>query len=348
MNKFAVSTIVVSTFFVSSISYAKLSSSNSTLLGKAKAVLLSSSDSTLLGKAKAVFSPLPDRMKDSKDNKTSVDKIKLGKTLFFEKKLSLNNSMSCNTCHNLKTYGVDNQATSLGVKGQRGGRNSPTVYNAGLHIAQFWDGRAKDLEAQAGGPILNPVEMAMPDEATVLKRLEADSKYKEMFKKAFPSEKKPISYLNLTKAIADFEKTLVTPSKFDKFLKGNVNALNKDEKKGLKTFMEKGCTTCHSGVTVGGQMYQKFGMVKPYKNAKDLGKFELTKDEADKFVFKVPSLRNIAKTAPYFHDGKAKTLSEAVNTMGETQLGIKLSKKENKEIVAFLNSLTGEIKKEFK
>lgn len=328
MNKFAISTIVVSTFFVSGISYAKLNNA----------------DKDLLEKAKAIFLPLPDRIKDSKENKTSVDKLALGKALFFEKKLSLNNSMSCNTCHNLKTYGVDNQPTSLGVKGQRGGRNSPTVYNAGLHIAQFWDGRAKDLEAQAGGPILNPVEMAMPDEKTVLKRLSDDSKYKEMFKKAFPSEKEPISYPNLTKAIADFEKTLVTPSKFDKFLKGNTNALSKAEKKGLKTFMEKGCATCHTGVTVGGQMYQKFGMVKPYQNAKDLGKFELTKDEADKFVFKVPSLRNIAKTAPYFHDGKVKTLPEAVKTMGETQLGIKLSAQETKEIVTFLNSLTGELK----
>ncbi|MEK7433939.1 MAG: cytochrome c peroxidase, partial [Cyanobacteriota bacterium] len=182
----------------------------------------------------------------------------------------------------------------------------------------------------------------------VLKRLEDDSKYKNMFKKAFPNEKQPISYLNLSKSIADFEKTLVTPSKFDKFLKGNIASLNKDEKKGLRTFMEKGCITCHNGVAVGGQMYQKFGLVKPYKNAKDLGRFDLTKNEADKFVFKVPSLRNIAKTAPYFHDGKVKTLSEAVTTMGETQLGIKLSKEENKAIVDFLNSLTGEIKKEFK
>lgn len=332
MKKITIFSLLVGISFISNISYAKVNSE----------------DKILLEKAKSYFSPLPNRVTDSKENKTSIDKINLGKALFFEKKLSLNNSMSCNTCHNLKTYGVDNQETSLGVKGQRGGRNSPTVYNAGLHLSQFWDGRAKDLEAQAGGPILNPVEMSMPDEKTVLKRLEDDSKYKDMFKKAFPNEKQPISYLNLSKSIADFEKTLVTPSKFDKFLKGNVASLNKDEKKGLRTFMEKGCISCHNGVAVGGQMYQKFGLVKPYKNAKDLGRFDLTKNEADKFVFKVPSLRNIAKTAPYFHDGKVKTLSEAVTTMGETQLGIKLSKEENKAIVDFLNSLTGEIKKEFK
>jgi cytochrome c peroxidase len=308
-------------------------------------IAFAQSDNDLLNQAKSIFSPLPDKITPPKDNPITPEKVKLGKKLYFEKKLSIDNTISCNSCHLLDKFGVDNQSVSTGVKGQKGGRNAPTVYNAGLHFAQFWDGRAKDLEEQAGGPILNPIEMGMPNENEVLKRLKSDSSYVNLFKIAFKGEKEPITYKNITKAIASFERTLLTPSKFDKFLKGDKNALNNKEKEGLRTFMSKGCTSCHNGVTVGGQMFQKFGLVSPYQYQKDLGRFEVTKNENDKFVFKVPSLRNVAKTSPYFHDGKVKDLKEAIKTMGKTQLGINLTNKEIENIEAFLNSLTGDIPK---
>jgi len=179
----------------------------------------------------------------------------------------------------------------------------------------------------------------------VLKRLKSDSSYVNEFKLAFKGEKEPITYKNITKAIAAFERTLVTPSKFDKFLKGDSKALNDKEKEGLRTFMSKGCISCHNGVAVGGQMFQKFGLINPYQYQKDLGRFEVTKNEADKFMFKVPSLRNIAKTAPYFHDGKVKDLKTAIKTMGKTQLGMNLTDKEISSIETFLNTLTGELPK---
>jgi cytochrome c peroxidase len=308
-------------------------------------IAFAQSDSDLLSQAKAIFAPLPDKIPAPADNPTTTEKVKLGKKLYFEKKLSIDNTISCNSCHLLDKFGVDNQPVSTGVKGQKGGRNAPTVYNAGLHFVQFWDGRAKTLEDQAGGPILNPIEMGMPSESEVLKRLKSDSSYVNEFKNVFKGEKEPITYKNITKAIAAFERTLVTPSKFDKFLKGNMKALNTKEKEGLRTFISKGCISCHNGVTVGGQMFQKFGLITPYQYQKDLGRFEVTKNEGDKFMFKVPSLRNVAKTGPYFHDGKVKDLKDAIKTMGKTQLGITLTDKEIESIETFLNTLTGELPK---
>ncbi|GIW48499.1 MAG: cytochrome-c peroxidase [Deltaproteobacteria bacterium] len=303
-------------------------------------------DSELLKQAQIFFKPLPKEIPAPSDNPTTPQKVQLGKKLFFDPRLSLSGVISCNTCHNISTYGVDNLETSIGHGFQRGSRNAPTVLNAGLHIAQFWDGRAKDLEEQAKGPILNPVEMAMPDEKSVVERIKSIPEYVDEFKKAFGGSQEPITYDNIARAIAAFERTLVTPSRFDRFLNGDTSALTEKEKEGLKLFISKGCVSCHNGIGVGGGMYQKFGIVKPYPYQKDLGRYEITKKEEDRYVFKVPSLRNVTRTYPYFHDGKVWNIKEAVRIMGEVQLGITLSEDEVDKIVAFLDSLTGEIPKE--
>ncbi|MEZ0323157.1 MAG: cytochrome-c peroxidase [Hydrogenothermaceae bacterium] len=302
-------------------------------------------DKDLLNQAKNYFQPLPKEIPAPSDNPTTKEKVELGKKLYYDPRLSLSGVISCNTCHNLATYGVDGVETSLGHKFQTGGKNAPTVLNAGFHIAQFWDGRAKTLEEQAKGPILNPVEMAMPDHTLVIERLKTIDAYVNEFKKAFPNDKDPVNFDNVAKAIAAFERTLVTPSRFDEFLKGNTKALTQKEKEGLKLFMEKGCASCHNGVAIGGGMFQKFGIVKPYKyqDPNDLGRYNVTKNEADKYVYKVPSLRNVTRTYPYFHDGKVWDIREAVKIMGETQLGINLTDEEVDKIVAFLDSTTGKI-----
>lgn len=302
-------------------------------------------DAELLKQAKNYFKPLPKQITSPADNPMTKEKVELGKKLYYDPRLSLSGVISCNTCHNIATYGVDGVETSLGHKFQTGGKNAPTVMNAGFHIAQFWDGRAKTLEDQAKGPILADVEMAMPNPEFVVERLKTIEGYVNEFKKAFPNEKDPITYDNVAKAIASFERTLVTPSRFDEFLNGNTKALTQKEKEGLKLFMEKGCASCHNGVAIGGEMFQKFGIVKPYKyqDPNDLGRYNVTKNEADKYVYKVPSLRNVTRTYPYFHDGKVWDIKEAVKIMGETQLGIELTDEEIDKIVAFLDSTTGKI-----
>jgi cytochrome c peroxidase len=287
---------------------------------------------------KAAFAPLPE-VAESKENPITPQKIALGKRLYLDTQLSKNGKISCNSCHNLKTFGVDNEPTSPGHDGQRGGRNSQSSFNAALHATQFWDGRAANVEKQALGPILNPIEMGMPSEAAVVERLKKDKTYPKEFAAAFPGEKDPLTYANVGNAIGAFERTLITPSRFDEFLKGDDKALTADEKKGAQLFVQTGCTACHNGATLGGMMFQKLGLVKPYPT-KDMGRFEVTKNEADKMMFKVPSLRNVAKTGPYFHDGSVKTPDEAVSLMAEYQLGRKLSPEQVKEIVTFLNSLT--------
>lgn len=302
-------------------------------------------------KAQKTFAALPE-MAESETNPVTEEKVALGKKLFFDKRLSKDNTQSCNTCHNLANYGVDNEPTSPGNDGERGERNSPTVYNAALHMAQFWDGREPDVEAQAGGPILNPVEMAMHSEKDVVTRLVNDETYTKMFKAAFPDEAEPISYTNLTKAIGAFERKLLTPSRFDDYLKGDDNALTAEEKKGMQTFMAKGCVTCHSGQLLGGNLYQKFGLMggdyweHTGSHAVDSGRYAVTGKKADLFMFKVPSLRNVAKTQPYFHDGSVDDLEKAVMIMGELQVAQDVSPEEAKEIVTFLESLTGDLPKE--
>lgn len=293
-------------------------------------------DDEILAQAKDIFAPLPDTLIDTKANSNL---IALGKKLYFEKGMSANNTISCNSCHQLDKYGVDGQSTSPGHAGKRGDRNSPTVYNAALNFAQFWDGRAKDLEEQALGPILNPIEHGMAGEKDVLDVLEKAQGYKEMFAQAFAGQKNPLTYTNVGAAIGAYEKTLLTPSAFDDFLKGNLNALNGKQKAGLKKFMEVGCTACHNGVNIGGNSYQKIGLVEAYKTS-DLGRFKITKNEDDKFFFKVPTLRNIVHTGPYFHDGSVKTLDQAITLMGKHQLGVKLSKADISSIKDFLGSLS--------
>ena len=287
---------------------------------------------------KAAFAPLPE-VAASTENPITPQKVALGKRLYLDTRLSQDEKISCNSCHNLKTFGVDNEPTSPGHKGQRGGRNSPSSFNAALHATQFWDGRAANVEKQALGPILNPGEMAMPSEAAVIERLKKDKAYPQEFAAAFPGEKDPVTYANVGNAIGAFERTLITPSRFDDFLKGDEKALTPEEKKGAQLFVQTGCTACHNGATLGGQMFQKLGLVKPYPT-KDMGRFEVTKNEVDKMMFKVPSLRNVAKTGPYFHDGSVQTLEEAVSKMAEYQLGRQLTPEQVNEIVTFLNSLT--------
>ena len=285
---------------------------------------------------KQFFEPLPASIIDEKKN-TAL--IALGKKLYLDPKLSVNDTISCNSCHQLNNFGVDSQPTSPGHEGKRGGRNSPTTFNAALHIAQFWDGRAKDVEEQALGPILNPIEMGMPSEAAVVDKLKKIDEYKAMFAEAFKDEKDPIQYKNVGKAIGAFERTLITPSRFDDFLKGDENALNDAEKRGLQKFVHMGCANCHNGVAIGGNSYKKIGLVEEYKTS-DVGRFAVTGLETDKKVFKVPSLRNITKTAPYFHDGSVKTLDEAIEEMAEHQLGRKVGPGFVEDVKAFLGALT--------
>ena len=293
----------------------------------------------LQSQAKAMFGTLPSSMPGAEAD--SVEMIALGKTLYMDKRLSVNNTQSCNSCHDVTSGGpgVDNTQFSPGaIKGKFGGRNAPTVWNAGFQLSQFWDGRAEDLKAQAKGPILNPVEMAMPSEEAVIAKLSKVPGYQQSFKLAFNKDD-AISYDNLAHAIASFERTLVTKDRFDQYMNGDVAALNTQEKAGLQAFINTGCIACHNGPALGGKMYQKLGMVKPYANQADQGRFDLTNKPGDKMFFKVPMLRDVARTAPYYHDGSVKTLDEAVKMMASLQLGRDLDDKTTADIVAFLKSM---------
>jgi cytochrome c peroxidase len=293
----------------------------------------------------AAFKPL--RAKDDNAaNPPTPAKIALGKQLYFDKRFSKNQDISCASCHDLARYGQDGTATSSGHKKQLGGRNSPTTLNASIQFVQFWDGRAKDVEEQAKGPITNPVEMAMANEGAVLAVLNSIPEYEKAFATVFPGEPKPITFDNMAKAIGAYERTLLTPSPWDNFLAGDDNALTAEQKKGFETFYGKACFSCHMGEGVGGSSYQKAGAQVPWPNQKDQGRYDLTKKEEDRMMFKVPSLRNVAKTAPYFHDGSAKTLEEAVKMMGKHQLSLDLKPEEVASIVSFLGALTGEVPKE--
>jgi cytochrome c peroxidase len=302
---------------------------------------VSAGPAALAERAQAIFGTLPEEAA-SDINPVTEAKIALGRMLYYDARLSKNHDISCNSCHRLDAFGVDGEPTSPGHRGQRGGRNSPTVYNAALHIAQFWDGRAADVEEQAKGPILNPVEMAMPDEATVVAVLRSIPGYPPLFAAAFPGDAEPLSYENMARAIGAFERRLLTPSGFDRFLAGDANALRVEEQAGLALFMDAGCITCHNGPAIGGAMYQKLGLVKPFPTD-DPGRFDVTGNEADRTVFKVPSLRNITRTGPWFHDGQVTALADAVRLMGEHQLGRSLGDAEVEALVAFLGSLQGEI-----
>lgn len=294
----------------------------------------------LIRQANRYFIPMPDSMPGAE--KDTPERIALGKKLFFDKRLSINDSQACVSCHRLDQdfAGVDNLPTSPGAKGQIGTRNSPTVLNAGWQRLQFWDGRSKDLIAQAKEPILNPIEMAMPDEQTVEKKIRSIPEYQELFSVAFPNAKQAITYQHLAEAIAAFERTLMTPSRFDDFLNGDAQALTQSEQQGLKTFIKHDCKSCHDGILLGGEALEPLGKENPYDNQSDQGLYALTKNEEDRMVFKTSAMRNVALTAPYFHDGKIKTLPEAVQLMGKLQLDVELTEQEVKDITSFLEALT--------
>ena len=286
-----------------------------------------------------MITPLPTNIPYDKE------KAMLGKQLYMDTSLSKDGKVSCNTCHDLKRYGVDNEIFSIGADGVLDEPfNSPTTFNSVFNFVQFWDGKAKNLADQAKNPFINPKEMALKDEAEVVKRVEANAKYKASFDKIYGQ----ITMQNITDAIAEFEKTLITPNApFDRYLNGDENAISSQAKRGWEAFKSNGCIACHQGQNVGGTMYQKIGIFEPYPNQENLGRYEITKIESDKMVFKVPSLRNVAKTAPYYHDGSIPTLDACVQFMAYYQLGRFLDQQTVDDIVAFLESLTGEFNEQF-
>lgn len=298
--------------------------------------------------ANAVFKPIDAASVNSvvKNNAITPAKIELGHKLFFDPRLSKSQIISCNSCHNLGTGGVDAGPTSIGHGWAKGPRRAPSVLNAVFNVAQFWDGRAVDLKTQAKGPVQADVEMNNTP-AAVEATLKSMPAYVAEFKAAFPNDASPVSFDNMANAIEAFEATLTTPNaKFDKFLAGDANALNDTEKKGLRLFIDKGCSGCHSGVNVGGNGYFPFGVAEKPDAAilpvADRGRAKVTNSDADAFAFRSAPLRNVALRAPYFHSGAVWTLEEAVDVMAKTQLGAALSPDENAAIVAFLNALNGD------
>ena len=304
-------------------------------------------ESELLNKARIYLDSLPP-LKELSGDQVALNRIELGEKLFRDTRLSENETKSCNSCHVLENYGVDNESTSPGFRNVKGSRNTPSVYNATFALAQFWDGRAADLKEQAKSPIFDKVEMGMPDEQTLIARLAKDPDYEDMFASAFPDSDQALTLENLTTAIEAFEERLVTYSRFDKYLDGDINALTEKEKRGLNSFIDRGCIPCHSGSATGGNMYQAFpqvGQMSDYtgKPNQDQGRYDHTNMPGDKKLFKVPSLRNVARTAPYFHDGSVADLHQAVRIMAKAQLNTDLPEEEVEDIVAFLHSLTGEL-----
>ena len=303
---------------------------------------------------------LPNKAPVPADNPMTQPKIELGKMLYFDPRLSMDGTVSCNSCHNVMSHGGDGRPVGVGIHGQRGGRGSPTVWNSAFMTVQFWDGRAASLEDQAKGPLTNSIEMGMTSHDLVIERIRQIPGYISAFKKAFPKDKDPVSTDNLAKAIATYERTLITPNApFDMFIKGNKKAMNAQQIRGLKLVQEIGCTSCHVGENFAGEgfkmgegNYQPFPQVpgskydKMYDLTADLGRYEVTKKAEDKNHWRVPTWRNVALTAPYFHNGKVKTLDEAVRVMGKTQLDMDLNDAQVADIVAFLNALTGEFPKQ--
>jgi len=304
-------------------------------------------DGALLRQAQQLFSPLP-KVMASDQNPVTPEKVKLGKILFYESRISIDGTVSCAKCHPISLYAADGLRTAIGNRCKANPRNSPTVFNAASQISEHWIGNRTSVEDQAKQSVIGPPAFGMVKYEDVEKRLKQYKEYVVLFKEAFPADKDPVTVDNFAKAIGAFERTLVTPSPFDSYLKGDEKALTAGQKKGLKTFIETGCTGCHLGTYVGGQMYQKFGLVEPYwkytKSEKiDEGRYAVTKSEADKYVFKIPVLRNVEKTPPYFHDGSVDTMEAAVRIMATVQLGRDVSSGQAAEIVDFLKSLTGQI-----
>jgi cytochrome c peroxidase len=323
--------------------YMKKMATVSLLLVVTSAVAWGASDT--MKTAQQMFKPVPSKTPIIKDNPANPAKVELGMKLFFDPRLSNSQLISCNTCHNVGLGGADLQETSIGHGWQKGPRNAPTVFNAVFNAAQFWDGRAADLKAQAVGPVQAAVEMNNSPEL-VVQTLKSIPGYAPLFKKAFPGEKNPITFSNMAKAIEVFEATLVTPdAPFDRYLKGDRKALTAKQEAGLRSFIDNGCVACHGGINVGGSGYFPFGLKETpsaeVRPVEDMGRFKLTSTEKDKYVFKAPSLRNVAITQPYFHSGRVWTLKDAVGVMSSAQLGITLNAQASDNIVAFLDSLTG-------
>jgi cytochrome c peroxidase len=298
-------------------------------------------DGVLLMQGQALFGKLPATMPGSEQD--TPDMMALGKKLYFETGISINKTQSCNSCHPIdnKGPGVDNLKTGKGAEGKFGDRNDPPTMNAGFQIAQFWDGRAATLEKQAQGPPLNPIEMGMPNAEALVERLKGIEPYPADFKKTFPGEKDPVTFDNFAKAVAAFERTLITWGRFDRFMDGDGQALTGQEMEGMRTFINVGCVQCHSGPNLGGMTFQKMGVFHAYTDGEDLGRFKVTNLESDKYVFKVPMLRNVTLTAPYFHDGEVGNLAEAIDQMGYLQLDKKLKDGKINNILRFLTTLAG-------
>jgi len=325
-------------------------------MNKMSVSIVSGMATVLLSASVSAFEALPATPYVPEDNPMTAEKIELGKQLFFDPRLSVDGTISCNSCHNVMAGGTDNRAVSVGVGGQKGGRSAPTVWNSAFLSSQFWDGRAATLEDQAKGPILAGVEMGMPSEAEAVRRIKSIPGYVYSFAAVFGGDD-PVTYDNIAKAIATYERTLITlNSPFDRYMRGDKNALSTEAIRGMKTVERIGCTACHTGANfagpsalpVGEVFLQKFptyennAYVTKYDLMSDKGRFEVTGDENDKYLWRVPTWRNVALTAPYFHNGSVETLDEAVRVMAKTQLDKTLSEKEVSDIVAFLNSLTGE------
>ena len=311
-------------------------------------------------KLSVAFDALPVKPSIPSDNAQSKEKIELGKQLFFDPRLSKTGTVSCNSCHNVMAGGDDQAATSTGINGQKGGRNSPTVWNSAFQSVQFWDGRAATLEDQAKGPLTNPIEMGMKDHDSVIERVKKIPGYVAQFEKVFGAKSNPVNIDNLAKAIASYERTLVTPnSDFDQYLKGNKKALSTQAKRGMDLVQSVGCVSCHMGPNFSGPtmapgvgFYQKFPVYpgseydSKYKLTSDEGRSGVTKNSNEKNMWRVPTWRNIALTAPYFHNGAVSSLDEAVRVMAKTQLNKSLKDEEVKDIVEFLKALTGKFPKQ--
>ena len=310
-------------------------------------VAFAEDDDALIMRASQILGPLPATM-PSEQNPITPEKVELGKMLFYEPRISVDETVSCSKCHPLALYAADGLKKSVGHNCKENPRNDPTVFNAASQISEHWIGNRTSVEDQAKQAVIGPPAFGMPSYESVEKILRSYKEYETLFKVAFPSDKEPVTVDNFAKAIGAFERTLITPAPFDAFLKGNKNAITAQQKKGLGTFIDQGCAGCHFSPYVGGQMYQKFGMFEPYqkytKSEKvDEGRYAVTKNGSDKYVFKVPVLRNVAMTPPYFHDGSVDKLAAAVWIMGKIQLGKDLPKEQVQDIVAFLHALTGKI-----
>ncbi len=317
------------------------------MLGSSPLAIAAGADDDLMKRAKEVMGPLPASM-PFEQNPITPEKVKLGKILFYESRISIDGTVSCARCHPISLYATDGLRKAIGNNCKENPRNSPTIFNAASQISAHWIGNRTDVEDQARQSVTGPPAFGMPSNEAVEKVLRGMKEYVSLFKAAFPGEKEPVTVANLAKAIGAFERTLMTPAPFDAFVKGNAKALTEQQKKGLKTFFETGCMTCHFSPYVGGQMYQKFGVFEPYWNYTkspkiDEGRFAVTKNEADKYVFKVPVLRNVAETPPYFHDGSVDKLGDAIRIMGKIQLLKDLSTEQVADIMAFFTSLTGQL-----